>query len=380
MENNKDWEELEKWNSQNEAKNQFYQSSELKAIKDKKAKNFSKMVNVFSFTIITPIIIAICILAIAIFIFLVVFFHHLKVDTETDILKQLKNQYSQNFVILDEKSIDENEKEYKIYPKDNKNLVFKAVQNGFNQYNDYYEYLKKQILQEYINTYAETNIKYIDDTNISNNYEFYKLRYGIEINNYSEISQAVKDIFECNDYIYKEMCKITNKKNIYFEGYLKLNDWTVLIENNFYNKSLEYFIYNVKYSYIDYLKNNNIKDSSITNEEINNIWKPKELKVYLNNKLIENETATYNLELKEYEINFNTMIKKVNEIEKKYDKYGNLDGFIYNEKEYGLHYNNNELEKNNVPYQCRISILEKITDCKISYDYNNKIIYIIINK
>ena len=371
MENKDDWKELEEWNTLQKEENIFYENRDIKP----KAKKISKIANILSIITTTPIIIIFFILLIIILIFLNSFFHSLKVDTETDILEQLKNQYSQDFVIINEKNIGKNEIEYKISPKNDKTIVFKAIQKNFVQHNDYEEYLIKQILKDYINTFPETNIKYIDSTNISNDYEFYKLKYGIEITNFSEITKAVKEIYECNDFIYKKLNKLIKDKNFYFYAYLKLNNWNIEIQNNIYNNDLNLYVYNAQYSYIDYLKNNGIKDNDITEADINNIWKPKELDIYLDSKNI-GETATYNLELKEYEINFNIILNNMDEVEKIYDKYGKLDGFIYNEREYKLHYDNNKLEKNNVPYQCRISYLEQILKCNIEYNYNNKQIYI----
>lgn len=83
MVNNNDWKKLEEWNAQNEVKNKFYENSELKEARDMNAKKFSKIANIFSFTIMTPIMITMLALTIVILLFLGVFFHHLKVDTET---------------------------------------------------------------------------------------------------------------------------------------------------------------------------------------------------------------------------------------------------------------------------------------------------------
>lgn len=374
MDNKNDWEKLEEWNASKEENNIFYENEDIKS----QAKKFSKITSIFSVVTAMPLVVIFFILLIFTLLFLVAFFNSLKVDTETDILEQLKNQYSQDFVIIDEKNINKNEIEYKISPKNNKNIVFKAIQKNFTQYNDYEDYLIKQILLEYMSNFPGTNLKYKDDTNISNNYEFYKLRYGIEIKNYSEISQAVKEIYECNDYISKRINKIIKKNNVYFNGYLKLDNWSTEVQNNIYNISLDEYIYNIKYLYIDYLQSNDIEDKNITNEEIYSIWKPKELNIYLNNNYIEKETATYNLELKEYEINFNIILNNVDGIEKKYDKYGKLKGFIYNGKEYDVHYNNNKLENNSIPFQCRISILENFFKFNVKYNYTSKLIYLSI--
>lgn len=176
MVNNNDWKKLEEWNAQNEVKNKFYENSELKEARDMNAKKFSKIANIFSFTIMTPIMITMLALTIVILLFLGVFFHHLKVDTETEILQQLKNEYSQDFVIVEENIISDNLKIYKISPKNNKNIVFKAVQSNFKQHNDYKEYLIKDAMKAYLNTLDSTNIKVTDSTTLSNNQQYYKLK------------------------------------------------------------------------------------------------------------------------------------------------------------------------------------------------------------
>ncbi len=264
MENNKDWKELEEWNAKNEAKNKFYENSELKKTRDINAKKFSKMANIFSFTVITPIMIITLVLTIIILLFLVVFFHHLKVDTETEILQQLKNEYSRDFVIVEENIISDKLKIYKISPKNNKNIVFKAVQSNFKQHNDYKEYLIKDAIQAYLNTLNGTNIKVADSTTLSNNQQYYKLKYGINISTYSELPDAVKEIYNCNDYISKKLKKEFKNINFYFNGYLSLNNWTTEISNNIYNKSLDTYIYEAQHSYIEYLKSNNLTYSDIS--------------------------------------------------------------------------------------------------------------------
>ena len=264
MENNKDWKELEEWNAKNEAKNKFYENSELKKTRDINAKKFSKMANIFSFTVITPIVITTLVLIIIILLFLGVFFHHLKVDTETEILQQLKNEYSRDFVIVEENIISDKLKIYKISPKNNKNIVFKAVQSNFKQHNDYKEYLIKDAMKAYLNTLDSTNIKVTDSTTLSNNQQYYKLKYGISISTYSEIPDAVKEIYNCNDYISKKLNKEFKNINFYFNGYLSLNNWTTEISNNIYNKSLDTYIYEAQHSYIEYLKSNNLTDPDIS--------------------------------------------------------------------------------------------------------------------
>ena len=264
MENNNDWKELKEWNAQNEVKNKFYENSELKEARDMNAKKFSKIASIFSFTIMTPIMIVMLALTIVILLFLGVFFHHLKVDTETEILQQLKNEYSQDFVIVEENIISDNLKIYKISPKNNKNIVFKAVQSNFKQHNDYKEYLIKDAMKAYLNTLDSTNIKVTDSTTLSNNQQYYKLKYGISISTYSEIPDAVREIYNCNDYIFKELNKEFKNINFYFNGYLTLNNWTTEIPNNIYNKNLDVYIYEVQNSYIEYLKSNNLTNSDIS--------------------------------------------------------------------------------------------------------------------
>lgn len=55
---------------------------------------------------------------------------------------------------------------------------------------------------------------------------------------------------------------------------------------------------------------------------------------------------------------------------------GNVIKLKYNGKEYKLHYNNNELEKNNIPYVCRISYIEEIFNAEVRYDIENMKIYV----
>lgn len=74
----------------------------------------------------------------------------------------------------------------------------------------------------------------------------------------------MREIYNCNDYIFKELNKEFKNINFYFNGYLTLNNWSTEIPNNIYNKNLDVYIYEVQNSYIEYLKSNNLTNSDIS--------------------------------------------------------------------------------------------------------------------
>ncbi|MCI9038475.1 MAG: hypothetical protein HFJ29_01110 [Clostridia bacterium] len=377
MKTEDDWEELRKWEENKKQNTIFYENEIIKNNRNEKAGRISKGINILGITIGIPLLIIISIITIYLIVMIISLFKEVKKESETEILGQLKNQYSQNFIMIDEKEVAKNEYVYKISPKKDTTIIFTAIQKDYNQVNDYERFLIKKFVEEYVKDY-KTTIK----INTNDLGTFLKLDYGIEIKQYEEIKSAVEELYNCNAFIEKSLRRmITNNKNFYFNGYLKVGIWNREVPNNVYNKSLEVYQEEIQYDYIDYLEKNKISDSSLDNEEKYKIWKPKEMFIYINGRPITeklNNIATYNIEIKEYELRLNVLINYVDSIEKLYDKYGRFIGVCYNDKKYEMYYEKNEREGNKIPYQCRISILKDVFQANVEYDYEAQKIFITI--
>jgi hypothetical protein len=191
-------------------------------------------------------------------------------------------------------------------------------------------------------------------------------------NSYNEIEERVKKIFELKDYF-------LSKNDKMFEGIWIEDDnlkYALCISIDTSN-TLEQEIYKIKYEYIEQLKEDNSSLlNQINKEEIANIWKPKTLNLYINNKKvgsvsyepIDQDYCISNLnkvlnEVEEFEITKKDITKKiVKEI-----KYGNKKIKVLEEK---------SNKKNAIYEDIELNDFCELFNSNISYDYESENVYI----
>ena len=383
MNNNKDWEKLKEWESQqNEQNKEYIDFEEFNGKYKKKFDNFNRIITLgFKSATITSIGIGIAVLILA-FITIYALFY---IVTPKNVLKSLEESYGEKFEIIEDFGAkDSNSKGlYIVSPKSNKNIQFKMYNS--NQVRNDNDYTSQRI--KYYIEHCE-NKELLDEIRIDENYVEYKgikfLRYSlnIELNDYSEIDEKTEKAYKLAKYLHSQDSKIDSPI------FLQIRDMvSVITVNCNTEKSLDEEIYSIKYGYIQTLYDNNKKEElqRIGQDEINKIWKPQYLQLIVNEK----ETigkVSYNLKDKKYYlVNITNIFKQLERLNKieilKIDVFSqDIKKIKYNNKTYKVKQGSSDgKNKNDVIYRDEnIEDIFKKLNLEIRYDYPNQKIYIIM--
>lgn len=297
-----------------------------------------------------------------------------------DLLTELKRKYNEDFVIISHIEKDDHINIYKISPKDNKDIIFNAYQRITSIQDDY----RNSVIKYYLEKYEQQNYIYgiekKDSTYSLPNYKdvkFLDFDFWINVSRYEDIKEATTQIYNIKNFISQYV-----KADTIFtlNGKIKIDNYKSPV--SYTNEdTLENLIYEEKYYYINYLKENNLDISSIDNNEIENIWRPQELKIVVDDKmltntdtrpLLDNSIAIYNPKTKEYDLNLINILENTKYIKKITNEKGFLDGLIYKGKQYFI----NKNTSNSLSNDCNTKTLSETLNLTVKYDYNKKLLYI----
>ena len=339
----------------------------LKEVNVVGVQRFITLLKALGRIIATPFVLAgIIILIIAIFLMVWPFLQ----AQPRDLQGYLTEIYHGEKFAIKEKEIDEKDNGFYILsPKSNKEIIFSAYKNG----NEITEDYSAKRLKYHVENYPYQDI--LQDFTIS---EGTKEKYGvsfleyqvcIDITSYTEIEEATKKVYDIIQYISNE------DKRMY--------EYIAVRKNNFYSslrcnqeETYEEYLYRTKYEYIDFFKNQNVTD--IPEEEIKDIWRPKELSLFINQKgmkQVENK-AQYDIKRREYVVNLLLIAQNLEGLETSGKDLSTK--IYYKGREYEFHFAQ-EIKGSKIPVQCTISQLKEIFDVKIEYDFPNEKLIIEIN-
>lgn len=264
-----------------------------------------------------------------------------------DLLTELERKYNEKFVIISQIEKDDHVYLYRISPQNNKEIIFNAYQRITAVQDDYRATAIKYYLENYE---KENNIQGLEKkedmyTLINNeDVEFLDFDFWININNYEDIEVATNTIYNVKRYI----SQYVNTDDVFtLNGKIKKEGYTSPVSYTDKDE-LDNLIYEEKYYYINYLKENNLSLSGISSKDIENIWKPQKLKIEVDGKdlintdnrpLLDNSYATYNPKTKEYDFSLINILENTNKVEKITDENGNLKEILYNEQRYTINGN-----------------------------------------
>ena len=387
MGNKEDWEELEKWQKEQEMKESSKEKIYAKKFTDKdmkKAKIFSRIFSSM-FKTISATAILIGFIAIVCAILFVNYLFGLKAPQNIE--KYLSDIYQgQKFEIIEDSSDSIGRGAYVLSPKNNKNIKFKAYNYSSGTKEDYSQQRLKYYIEncEYKSLLEDFEIQ--EETEVFKNIEFLT-HYNINtyINNYNELEEKVEKVYKLVKYLKSkdekmyEIINIINWKDGY---YFSIQCNTV--------SSLEQEIYKSKYEYIRVLKEKNNQEelNKIDQKEISEIWRPRFLNLIINDKQIKlynnvNAIVYYDLENRKYCMSGTEVIlQQIEQIEiLKTSKFtGKVKKIKYNNKEYKIEESSsNGKNKKNVIYagDGLEKFLEKFNS-EIKYDYDNGKVYVTI--
>lgn len=386
MGDKEDWEELEKWQKEQEIKEQQKEKVYTRTFNEKyieKAKIFSKIVNFVTKSIsITALITMVTIIIIAALFIYFLFSTAAPINTT----KYLSQVYQgEKFKIIENYSNTIGSGWYIISPKSNKNIQFMAYNSGTGVKNDY----SAQRLKYYIENCEDKTLleefKIEEKTETYKNEELLQYNMSIEINDYNELEEKVQKVYILAKYLnskdkrmYESIAIINNDTNYYFS----IQCYTT--------RTYEQELGNAQYTYINNLKekNNQKELEKIGQEEINKIWKPQSLLLIINGKqmkLYDDSPARvfYSKEDSNYHMSgTDVILQQIEPIEVL--KMSKLTGFVkkikYNNKKYTVKQSSsNGKSKKNVVYGGGTleEFLEKFNS-EVIYDYDNEKVYVTI--
>lgn len=299
-----------------------------------------------------------------------------------DLLTELERKYNEKFMIVSQIEKDDHIYLYKISPQNNKEITFNAYQRINAIQDDYRATAIKYYLEKYE---KENDIESLEKKenmySLMNNEDikFLDFDFWIKINKYEDIEQATNTIYNIKKYISQN---VSTDEVFTLNGKIKKDEYTSPVSYTDKDE-LDDLIYEEKYYYINYLKENNLSLSGINSKDIENIWKPKELKIIVDGKtltntdnrpLSDNSYATYNPKIKEYEFSLINILENTNKIEKVTNENGNLKEIIYNGQRYTI--SANKEDKNSISNESSTKDIKEKLNANIKYDYVNYKLYI----
>lgn len=347
----------------------------LKEVNVAGVQRFITILKTLGKIIATPFVLAGIIILVLVIIFM--FGPFLKMQPR-EIRGYLTQIYQGEKFTIKEKDIDKKDNGlYVLSPKSNKEITFYAYKNGNEITEDYSAKRLKYHVENYPNQDILQEFTISEGTKEKYGVSFLEYQVCLDITSYTEIEEATKKVYDIIQYISNE------DKRMY--------EYIAVRKNNFYSslrcnqeETYEEYLYRTQYEYIDFFKNQNMTD--IPEEEINRIWKPKELTISINQQEINPDDynqyvkAAYDLKRQEYVINLLSIIPKVQTIEilKRNWQSNVIEEIQYHDQKYKIYYEQ-ERKGNKIPNQCTISQLKEIFNAEVKYDFPNEKIMIEIN-
>lgn len=304
-----------------------------------------------------------------------------------NIVEQLDYMYNGDFTIVSP-IVDENST---VTPnglyiiKDNKNNIeFNAYKKGSNLITDYDQYLYKKYILEYLEKNKIEHIYYEDSKQENTNEDLYEIKFGIAIDSFDDIDDAVEQLMKLCKFVNKKVSKHLDFESIKYMPTIKLNDFEGYLSQDVTYYDSSYYISKIKTEYVNFIKNNDINDEKITKDIIKLFYKPKDLRLIVDGvKCVKNVGSStidvainYDYIKKDYMTNFSNIIDKLNclkEYKREYNgklSYINYKGSLY-------YFDNiQKIIGNKIPYEWTMKMIQDFFDAEIIYDLDNKTIYI----
>lgn len=198
MDNKKDWEELEKWNTQriiNEKEKSKFYFDEFS--KSKNVDTFVKVLKISGNVLKMITFIIILIVLLILLILIKDFLSNLKGKISIDVVSTIQNMYGTKVKVISKNVNKEEDGIYRLQVKQ-ENIQFNAIKQGSSLKEDFLDRIHKY----YFENWNSTNKgKFKVKEEINN--EIMEYDTYIEITNYGEIENVVNAIFE-----FEEFCEV----------------------------------------------------------------------------------------------------------------------------------------------------------------------------
>ncbi len=301
-----------------------------------------------------------------------------------NVVEQLNYMYNGDFTIISP-TIEEDDYRtpdglYII--QDNKNVIeFKAYKQKTILTTDYDQYLYKKYILDYIEKNYIQGFFWEDAKQENVNYDLYLFKFGVKINDFSQIDESVNQLFALNKYVNKNVAKhldfqATSYKPVIiidgFEGYMS-QDVTYHDEHYYANK--------IKIEYVVYLKDNGFV---LDSEMIQNYYKPSDMSLFVDGKRNEAYVGNsvvpthlvYDYSRNDYLVNLGQIMDKMKCIEEyKKENTGKSKYIIYKGNTYYFD-DIKEISGNHIPYEWTMTMIQDFFEMAVEYNFDSKTITI----
>lgn len=306
--------------------------------------------------------------------------------TNVDVVSKMEKSYNEKFIIASQDTDDRGNGSYTLYPKSNKEIICYAYKLNGNYQEDYLtrllEYRIKHMTDEPLKSKFEIGFSEGKEIEEYPNNRLLKYNISTKVSDYSKLEEGIDTIYQFLNTVYtkkdnivvKMGCGIRLQIGNDYSTYLYYNDW----------ESIEQINYIQKYYYINHYKEKNIKIVDVAQSDIETIWCPETLTIYINGNMMnpQNEQyvgnkAKYDLNAREYRVDYlNEIAKQAEKMEVIEQTKSDNISIKYKGVEYTLE--NTDEGKEALTYQSKISAMEKILGIQVEYDYDKRIINLII--
>lgn len=343
-----------------------------------KINKIAKTINISLSTlfIIATIIAIIMVVIVALFIYPKI--NRVFAMDEKGLIKKIEKTYGQSIKIIEDNATKKGNGTYIFQTKKEPILEFHVGKNAYDTIESDFETIAfLYYLQHPEKTNSPEiweNIHYQASTRQSSaikNLELTDCIAYASIENYEQIEQAAKQIYQIKQFLWKKIKTCNIPISIKIKDYIS----SVGYEKN---KQIEDIVYEEQYHYYWYCKNNHIE--IVTDDETLNC--PTNLSISINDKIIENEpneTANFNLKERTYEIYTSYLVKNCDKFTLLNNHFNSDLQFSYQDKEYVIHYSDLKIRGNKLPYKMKVSDIETIFHAKVEYDFNDDLLKIVID-
>lgn len=291
MGNKEDWEELENWNKgkELETKNKYGTNINNIKVNTEKVYKFSEFLN----KIIRKVHIIMCIFFAFVIIFAISFFagkyKELNDRLDVDVLEKVKTYNGLEFEIERQETDEKGNGKYYLICKKEPNIKCLAIKNNGNVIEDCSDNVYKYYFEKWESDYkGNFNAKEYRDENGLLNYSLW-----IEVDDFSKIDKVIEESYKLKETIiedYELAISVEIRDN-------KYKNVVNLVQN--IEESKNY----AKRNYVIWHKDNNYNIDKISKEDIEKYYKPESLKIYVNNKELNDLKAFYEVETDSYSTN-----------------------------------------------------------------------------
>jgi len=363
MKNKEDWDKLEEWQRQkNEEKQERFGEATKKQKKVKPQSFWGKFKEGIDNSSITMLDLIVCIVGIIVVAFVWSGLAK-RFNTNQNIEEDLERDFQTGMFLVSKETDEKGNGKYIFSLDENTDIKFNVIKENGRLSNDFKNRKFKYYFEKWESDKKEKFI--IEENEQEKGILNYTVIYPIE--KYEELEIAINDMHEFIDYV-------GNARESSWQYYVR-KDELVVYPYNIDHISKEDALKEAKRDYVNNRQRNRIKEQGITEEVLDEYWRPDYLTVQINGEIVKDQ---YGYEIRtgygsgKYDIFLTEdLLNAIPNVSIKKERY-NIISFKYNGEEFTIE-NQTDLSKNEVRNILTDEEFEQVFQIKIIFDYANEL-------